>query len=137
MVTIWGGFSTQWYGRALANAPLMESAWLSLRLALIAAAGATVVGTALALALTRFGPFRGGARSPSSASRAAGGAGDRDPAVAAAAVHRDGVSTADSETVAIAHVTFTSAFAAVVLQSRLISVRRSLEEARWIWAPLR
>ncbi len=38
MVTIWGGFSTAWYGRALANGPLMKSAWLSLRLALIAAA---------------------------------------------------------------------------------------------------
>ncbi|MGL4242819.1 MAG: putrescine ABC transporter permease PotI, partial [Beijerinckiaceae bacterium] len=59
LVTVWGGFSTQWYGAALRNGPLMESAWLSLRLALLAAAGATVAGTALALALTRLGAFRG------------------------------------------------------------------------------
>jgi putrescine transport system permease protein len=128
MVTIWGGFSTQWYGRALANQPLMDSAWLSLRLALIAAAGATVIGTALAVALTRFGPYRG---------RGVLAFLGFAPLVVPEII--TGLSLLllfiamgldrGFWTVAIAHITFTSAFAAVVVQSRLVTFDRSLEEA--------
>jgi putrescine transport system permease protein len=128
MVTIWGGFSTVWYGRALANGPLMESAWLSLRLAVVAAAGATAIGTALALALSRFGRFRG---------RGILAFLGFAPLVMPEIVM--GLSLLllfiaigldrGFWTVAIAHITFTSAFAAVVVQSRLATFDRSLEEA--------
>jgi putrescine transport system permease protein len=127
-VAIWGGFSTAWYARALANGPLMESAWLSLRLALLAAMGATIIGTALALALTRFGRFRG---------RGALAFMGFAPLVLPEIV--TGLSLLllfiaigldrGFWTVLIAHITFTTAFAAVVVQSRLITFDRSLEEA--------
>jgi putrescine transport system permease protein len=128
LVTVWGGFSTEWYGRAFRNAPLMDSAWLSLRLALVAATGATVIGTALAVALTRLGPFRG--------RRALAFLGFA-PLVIPEIV--TGLSLLllfiavgldrGFWTVAIAHITFTAAFAAVVVQSRLVTFDRSLEEA--------
>jgi putrescine transport system permease protein len=128
LVTVWGGFSTHWYGRALANGPLMESAWLSLRLGLLAAAGATLVGTALAVALTRLGHFRG--------RRILAFMGFA-PLVMPEIV--TGLSLLllfiamgldrGFWTVAIAHVTFTTCFAAVVVRSRLLTFDRSLEEA--------
>lgn len=59
MVTVWAGFSTQWYGALLANAPLREAAWISVRIALASAAIATVLGTLAAVGLSRFGRFRG------------------------------------------------------------------------------
>ncbi len=128
LVTVWGGFSTAWYGRAFTNGPLMESAWLSLRLALIAATGATIIGTALAVALTRLGSFRG--------RRALAFLGFA-PLVIPEII--TGLSLLllfiaigldrGFWTVALAHITFTTAFAAVVVQSRLVGFDRSLEEA--------
>jgi putrescine transport system permease protein len=128
LVTVWGGFSTQWYGAAFRNGPLMDSAWLSLRLGLLAALGATLVGTALALALTRLGPFRG--------RRLLAFMGFA-PLVMPEII--TGLSLLllfiamgldrGFWTVAIAHVTFTTCFAAVVVQSRLRTFDRTLEEA--------
>ena len=59
LVTVWGGFSTRWYGVLLADGPLIAAAWVSLRVAASSAAIATVVGTLAALALVRHGRFRG------------------------------------------------------------------------------
>ena len=33
LVTVWGGFSTKWYGVLLQNSTILEAAWLSLRIA--------------------------------------------------------------------------------------------------------
>ena len=55
LVTVWGGFSTHWYGSLWTNGPLLDAAGLSLRVALLSAAGATVIGTLAALALARSG----------------------------------------------------------------------------------
>ena len=33
LVTVWGGFSTKWYGALLENDTILEAAWLSLRIA--------------------------------------------------------------------------------------------------------
>jgi putrescine transport system permease protein len=127
-VAIWGGFSTEWYGRALRNGPLMDSAWLSLRLALFSALGATIIGTALAVALARFGRFRG---------RAILAFLGFAPLVMPEIV--TGLSLLllfiamnldrGFWTVLVAHITFTTAFAAVVVHSRLVTFDRSLEEA--------
>ena len=35
LATVWGGFSTRWYGELLANEEVLESAWLSLRIAAV------------------------------------------------------------------------------------------------------
>jgi spermidine/putrescine transport system permease protein len=57
----WNGFTTQWY-RQWSNVPgLTSSFWLSIRLALVSTAVATVLGTLLAIALVRYrsNKFRG------------------------------------------------------------------------------
>lgn len=59
LVTVWGGFSTQWYGALLKNGPLLEAAWVSLRVACLSALGATIIGTMAALALRRYRRFLG------------------------------------------------------------------------------
>ena len=59
MVTVWGGFSTRWYGALLADAPLLSAAWVSLKVAVLASLLATILGTLAALALERQGRFRG------------------------------------------------------------------------------
>ncbi|MCJ2080966.1 ABC transporter permease subunit [Methylobacterium sp. J-090] len=59
LVTVWGGFSTRWYGVLFADGALLAAALVSLRVALAAAALATLFGTLAALALDRGGRFPG------------------------------------------------------------------------------
>lgn len=59
LVTVWGGFSTQWYRALLSNAQLMDAALVSLRIALASSLGATIIGTMAALALRRYRRFMG------------------------------------------------------------------------------
>ena len=59
LVTVWGGFSTRWYASLLENDQLIASAWISLRVGLVSALIATIVGTCAAIALARFGRFAG------------------------------------------------------------------------------
>ncbi len=58
LVTVWGGWSTQWYGALFANRQLMASAAMSLEVALASSVIATILGVLAALALERFGRFR-------------------------------------------------------------------------------
>ena len=37
LVTVWGGFSTHWYGALMQNGPLLDAAWLSIRLGFVSA----------------------------------------------------------------------------------------------------
>jgi spermidine/putrescine transport system permease protein len=57
----WNGFTLQWYQQWSAIPQLTASFWLSIRLAVLTAVLATIVGTLLALALVRYRPprFRG------------------------------------------------------------------------------
>jgi len=128
LVTVWGGWSTRWYAELIGDAPLVDSAFISLRLALASATAATILGMLAALTLVRFGSFRG--RLPFAAMVYA-------PLVmpeviiglsllllfVAAGVDRG------FWTVAIAHSTLTMCFVAVIVQSRLLQLDRSLEEA--------
>ncbi len=59
LVTVWGGWSTRWYVELLNDRAMLESAWVTLRIALLSATAATVLGTLAAIALVRFGRFRG------------------------------------------------------------------------------
>jgi len=59
LVTVWGGFSTKWYWALLDNRLLLESLWVSLRVAFASASIATVLGSLAALVLARHGRFRG------------------------------------------------------------------------------
>jgi putrescine transport system permease protein len=59
LVTVWGGFSTRWYGALLQNEALLSALKNSLIVAFLSATLAVVIGTAAALGLTRLGHFRG------------------------------------------------------------------------------
>lgn len=58
-VTTWGGFSLQWYGKALNNPAIQSAAWNSAIVAVCAATLATTIATAAALGMLRGRPFRG------------------------------------------------------------------------------
>lgn len=59
LVTVWGGFSTQWYSKLLQNEQILDAAWLSVRIALGSAAAAVILGTLAGYALARIKRFRG------------------------------------------------------------------------------
>ena len=128
LVTVWGGFSTHWYGALLRNEPLLDAAWLTIRVALVSATLATVLGTLAALALARYRAFAG--RTLFSGMVMA-------PLVMPEVI--TGLSllllfvAGDVErgywTVVIAHATFSLGFACIVVQARLAGFDRSLEEA--------
>ncbi|HML08608.1 MAG TPA: ABC transporter permease subunit [Xanthobacteraceae bacterium] len=128
LVAVWGGWSTRWYAALIDDAPLIDSALISVRLALVSATTATLLGTLAALALVRFGRFRG---------RLLFSAMIYAPLVmpevitglsllllfVAIAVDRG------FWTVAVAHTTMAMCFVTVIVQSRLVDFDRSLEEA--------
>jgi len=128
LVTVWGGFSTHWYGALMRNEPLLDAAWLTIRVAVVSATLATVLGTLAALALARYRVFSG--RTLFSGMVMA-------PLVMPEVI--TGLSllllfvAGDVErgywTVVIAHATFSLGFACIVVQARLAGFDRSLEEA--------
>src|SRR6476469_5673815 len=59
LATVWGGFSTAWYGKLISNQQVLDAAWLSLRIAFLSATIATILGTMAGMALARFAHFRG------------------------------------------------------------------------------
>ena len=128
LVTVWGGWSTRWYGELFSDAPLIASALISLRLALISATAATLLGTLAAVALARFGRFSG---------RLLFSAMIYAPLVMPEVI--TGLSllllfvavAADRGfwTVAIAHTTMAMCFVTIIVQSRLVDFDISLEEA--------
>lgn len=59
LATVWGGFSTKWYGKLFQNDQVLEAAFLSLRVALVSATVATILGTCAGIALARLRRFRG------------------------------------------------------------------------------
>jgi putrescine transport system permease protein len=128
LVTVWGGFSTRWYGELFRNEPLMTAAWVTVRIAFVSALIATVLGTLAAISLTRHGRFRG---------RALFTGMIYAPMVMPEVI--TGLSLLllfvaidlgrGFWTISIAHTTFSMCFVTVVVQSRLIGFDRSLEEA--------
>ncbi|MCO5058163.1 MAG: ABC transporter permease subunit [Rhizobiaceae bacterium] len=128
LVTVWAGFSTKWYVELFSNQGLLDAAWVTARVAFISASVATVLGTFAALALTRYTRFHG--RTLFTGMIFA-------PLVMPEVI--TGLSLLllfvaigldrGFMTVTLAHITFAMCFVAVVVQSRLLSFDRSLEEA--------
>jgi putrescine transport system permease protein len=134
LVTVWGGFSTKWYGALLDNRQILGAAWLSLKVAAITATIAVALGTLTGMALSRFGPFKG--RTLLSGLATA-------PLVMPEVI--TGLSLLllfvtmeqligwpagrGMTTIIISHITFTMAFVTVIVQSRLAQFDESLEEA--------
>ena len=134
LATVWGGFSTRWYGELFRNEQILDAMFLSLRIAATTATLATIFGTMAGLILVRFGRFRGRTlfsgmiTSPLvmpevitglsllllfvSMQQLVGWPGQRG-----------------FTTITIAHTTFAMAYVAVIVRSRLAAMDESLEEA--------
>ena len=128
LVTVWGGFSTRWYGTLLQNDAFLDAAWVTLQVAVVSSTVATVLGTMAALVLVRAGRFTG--RTLFSGMIYA-------PLVMPEVI--TGLSLLllfigigldrGIFTIILAHTTFSMCFVSVVVSSRLVSFDRSLEEA--------
>jgi putrescine transport system permease protein len=134
LVTVWGGFSTHWYGVLLEDRQMLEAVWLSLRIAAVTATGAVIIGTLAGLVLARFGRFRGRTllsgmvTAPLVMPEVITGLSLLLLFVAFAPLplvpDQRGFST-----ITIAHITLTLSYVTVVVQSRLSTMDESLEEA--------
>jgi putrescine transport system permease protein len=134
LVTVWGGFSTKWYGVLFNDRQMLEGVWLSLRIAAVTATGAVLIGTLAGLVLARFGKFRGRTSlagmvtAPLVMPEVITGLSLLLLFVAFAPLplvpDQRGFST-----IAIAHITLTMAYVTVVVQSRLATMDDSIEEA--------
>jgi putrescine transport system permease protein len=133
LVSVWSGFSTKWWSALFANEAMIDAALLSLRIALVNACAATVLGTLAGIALARHPRFAG---------RALFVALVVAPLVMPEVImgismlllfvgleRHVGWPERGFTTIAIAHITFSLAYVAVVVQARLASFDRSLEEA--------
>ena len=134
LISVWGGFSTRWYTALFEDEQIIDAALLSLQVAAISATFATILGTLAGLALTRMANFRG--RLFFTGILAA-------PLVMPEVI--TGLSllllfvslqeligwpgTRGAMTITIAHITFSMAYVAVIVQSRMLTLNRSLEEA--------
>ena len=137
LVTVWDADNSptlKWYGALLHNQQILEAAELSLRIAILNATGAAVLGTMVGLVLARFGQFRG--RTLLSALTTA-------PLVMPEVI--TGLSLLllfvaleqsigwpagrGVTTITIAHITFSMSYVAVIVQSRLSGFDDALEEA--------
>ncbi|QMT31498.1 ABC transporter permease subunit [Alysiella filiformis] len=59
LVTVWGGFSTRWYGELIQNDDILGAMWLSLKIAAASSLAAVILGTMAGYALARIKRFRG------------------------------------------------------------------------------
>jgi putrescine transport system permease protein len=134
LVTVWGGFSTKWYGALLRNEQILDSALLSIKIAAITATGATILGTLAGMSLARFGRFKGRTLLTGMASA---------PLVMPEVI--TGLSLLvlfvsmdqllgwpqgrGMTTITIAHMTLTMSYVTIIVQSRLTQFDQSLEEA--------
>ncbi len=134
MMTSWTGFSWRWYHSLFNDQALLSAAWLSLRIALLTATAATIIGTWAGYVLARMGRFRGFALYVGMLSA---------PLVIPEVVLGIALLLMFVElgdlfgwpsgngifTIWVGHVTLCMAYVAVVIQSRIRDLDRSLEEA--------
>lgn len=127
-VAVWSGWSTKWYSSVFENEQLLDAAWVTLQVGVVSATVATILGTMAAITLARYGRFFG--RTLFSAMVYA-------PLVMPEVI--TGLSLLllfvainldrGFWTIVLSHITFTMCFVAVVVQSRLSTFDRSIEEA--------
>src|SRR6195952_4395762 len=123
LVTVWGGWSTRWYTEFFNDRAMLDAAWMSLRVGVVSATAATLLGTLAAVALSRGERFKG--RTLFSGM------------LYAPLVMPEGITglsllllfvALDAErgfwTVTVAHTTLTMCFVTVVVQSRLRALPR-------------
>ena len=134
LVTVWGGFSTKWYGALMHNGPLLDAAWLSIKIASLNATLAVILGTLAALALVRFRRMRG----LKSLSIMVSAPLVMPEVIIGLSLLLLFIAMEDligwpagrgQTTILLAHVTFSMAYVTVIVQSRLAHMDRSIEEA--------
>lgn len=134
LATVWGGFSTKWYTALWSNTKVIEALMLSLKIALVSATVATILGTMAGIALVRMGKFRG--RTLFSGLVTA-------PLIMPEVI--TGVSSLifflllaqwigwpaqrGFTTITLAHITFSMVFVTTIVQARLLQFDRAIEEA--------
>jgi putrescine transport system permease protein len=133
LVSVWGGFSTQWYVALIHNRQILEAALLSLEVAVASSTAAVFLGTLAAIALVRFARFPGRllltgmVNAPLVMPEIITGITQLLLFVSMLQMfawpHRG------FTTIVIAHIAFCTAYVTVTVQSRLQSADRSLEEA--------
>jgi putrescine transport system permease protein len=134
LVTVWGGWSVRWYAELFNNENILNAALLSFRIAAITATFATVFGTMAGLILARLRQFRGRMlftgmiASPLVMPEVITGL-----SLLLLFVSLQNLigwpSQRGMNTITIAHITFSMAYVAVIIQSRLTEINESLEEA--------
>ncbi|OZI74310.1 ABC transporter permease subunit [Bordetella genomosp. 12] len=134
VVTSWTGFSFRWYGSLFNDEALLRAAWLSFKIATLTATAATIIGTWAGYVLARMGRFKGFGLYVGMLSA---------PLVIPEVVlgislllmfveMRGTLGWPEQNgmfTIWVGHVTLCMAFVAVVIQSRIRDMDRSLEEA--------
>ena len=135
LVPVWGGFSVRWYEKLLFDSPeIWDAVVLSLKIATVNACFATILGTLAGLALVRFGHFKGRTLFTGMISA---------PLVMPEVITGLSLlllfiwlqnsigwpSERGFTTITIAHITFSMAYVAVIIQSRLAGMAQDLEEA--------
>jgi putrescine transport system permease protein len=134
LVTVWGGFSTEWYAALLQNDQILQAAWISLRIAASTATVAVALGTIAGFVLARFRRFRGRTMftgmvtAPLVMPEVITGLSLLLLFVAMESLF-GWPSGRGFTTILIAHITFSMAYVAVIVQSRLSDMDESLEEA--------
>jgi putrescine transport system permease protein len=134
LATVWGGFSTRWYQSLLSNQQVWDALILSLKIALVSATIATILGTMAGIALARFTKFRG--RILFSGLVVA-------PLVMPEVITgismlvffilmADWIGWPGSRgftTITLAHITFSMVFVTTIVQARMLQADRAIEEA--------
>ena len=134
LVTVWDSAHSPtlaWYVELFHNSEIMEAARLSFRIASVNATGAVILGTLAAFALERYRRFRGRGlfslltTAPMVLPEVITGL----SLLLLFVVLEPLIGARGATTITIAHMTFSMAYAIVVIQARLATVDRSLEEA--------
>jgi len=137
LVTVWDSVHSptiKWYVALFENRQIMYAAWLSVRIAVMNATGAVILGTMVGFTLMRFGHFRGRGllatltTAPLVLPEIITGLSILLMFVAMEQLigwpARRGITT-----ITIAHISFSVAYVAVIVQARLVGFDESLEEA--------
>ena len=134
LATVWGGFSTKWYGTLLSNKQVGKALWLSLEIALLSSTIATILGTMAGIALARFTRFRGRTlfsglvTAPLVMPEVITGISSLIFFILMAQ-YVGWPSSRGFTTVTLAHITFSMVFVTTIVQSRMLSADRAIEEA--------
>ncbi len=134
LVTVWAGWSTRWYTQLFHDTAMINAVGMSLSIATAAATMAVIVGTLAAVVIVRFGRFKG---STGFAFMLTAPLVMPDVITGLALLllfvamgHAFGwPAERGMFTIWLAHVTFCSAYVAVVVAARLRELDRSIEEA--------